>query len=292
MLQGQGGGTLDKERRIGSAESIGMTIANGLANRSGWRQKLPYFHLDLNAGSGWNEIAGCPGSPVVFLELAQQQLTAMPLYAWFCDINGAAIDKLERWLLRYGHLPQPGISLLCEDNRTAIQRFAEQIRRRDRPEYALGSLLCDPNAWFYRAKDGNGVPVKEVIEFAHEFPKIDIIFNGNYRFYAQARGAQEKLGQSFAGLLSPEQICARLNRRHWLVSRQVLGGPNRFWLAIGRNVPTGDHRKLGLVHRDSAEGRAIMSIVSGDRQGELEMVERSCPVPALPLFPHDAEAAA
>src|SRR5215472_10614535 len=104
MLQGQGGGTLDKERKIGSAEALGMTVANGLAKRATWRQTKPYFHLDLNAGSGWNEIAGCPGSPLVFLELAQQKLTALPIYAWFCDINPVAIDKLEKCLIQYGHL--------------------------------------------------------------------------------------------------------------------------------------------------------------------------------------------
>lgn len=291
MLQGQGGGTLDKERKIGSAESIGMTIANGLAKRQAWRQSVPYFHLDLNAGSGWNEIAECPGSPVVFCELAQQQITAMPLYAWFCDKNQAAIDKLERWLTHYGHLPQSGISLLCEDNRSAIVRFAEQVRRRDRPQYAIGSLLCDPNAWFYRAKDGAGVPVEEVIEFAAEFPKIDIILNINYRFYNMAQGVDRRRRlrgkQDSFSVLSPDEIRARLNRKHWLVSHQHFGG-DRFWLAIGRNVPTGDHRRLGLVHWDSPEGRQVMNTVAGGRQGELDTsTSQRRPVPQLPLPSHD-----
>jgi hypothetical protein len=283
MIQGQGGGTLDKERKIGSAETIGMTIANGLARRHAWRQAKPYFHLDLNAGSGWNEIAGCPGSPVVFCELAQRKLTAMPLYAWFCDINQASVEQMERWLVRYGHLPQPGISLFCEDNRSVISRFAEQICRRDRPEHALGSLLCDPNAWFYRAKNGNGVPVEEIIAFARLFPKIDIILNVNYRFYAMAAHATNG---GFDALLSPDQIRSLLNRSHWLVSRQHFGGRDRFWLAIGRNVITGDHRRLGLVHWDSPEGRSIMNIVAGGRQGDLDLEApraRREPQLALPL---------
>ena len=291
MLQGQGAGTLDKERKIGSAESIGMTIANGLARRQAWRQTRPYFHLDLNAGSGWNDIAGCPGSPVVFLELAQRQITHMPLYAWFCDINPTAIARLEQWLLQYGHLPQRGISLLCEDNLSVIARFAEQIRRRDRPEHALGSLLCDPNAWFHRNQKGEGVPVEEIIQFAAEFPKIDIIFNVNYRVYAMQRGAGHNV-------LSPDQIRTRLNRAHWLVSRQHLGGQNRFWLAIARNVTTGDHRRLGLVHWDGPEGRYVMNVVSGGRQGtfqdELELSvpqRRRRPAPTLPLFSGVAEVA-
>ena len=279
MLQGQGGGTLDKERKIGSAEALGMTVANGLAKRATWRQTKPYFHLDLNAGSGWNEIAGCPGSPLVFLELAQQKLTALPIYAWFCDINPVAIDKLEKCLIQYGHLPQQGVSLLCEDNQSVIGRYAEQIRRRDRPEHALGSLLCDPNAWFYRNREGVGVPVEEIFAFAEEFPKIDIILNVNYRLYGMQRGAGQVV-------LSPGEIRAMMNRMHWVVSRQHLGGNNRFWLAVARNLSTGDHKGLGLHHWDSAEGQYIMRIVTGDRQGELDFPKQQKPVAAaaLPLF--------
>lgn len=295
LTQGQGPGTLDKERKIGSAESLGMSIANGLAKRHVWRQRLPYFHLDLNAGSGWNDIAGCPGSPVVFMELARRVITAMPVFAWFCDINPAAIARLEQWLIYHGHLPCPGISLVCEDNRSVIARFAEQIRRRDRPEHALGSLLCDPNGWFYRnKKDGNGVPVDEVFAFAEEFPKVDIIFNINYRFYAQAGGARDKLGYDF-DVLSPEEICTRLQRQHWLFSRQHLGGTNRFWLGVGRNVLTGDHKRLGLVHADSPEGRQIFDIVSGGRQSSFQdALEESVPArpkkpDPLPLFGKDVE---
>lgn len=266
MLQGQGGGTLDKERKIGSAETIGMSIVNSLAKRQTWRRSRPYFHLDLNAGSGWNDIAGCPGSPVVFCELAQQLLTEVPLYAWFCDNKPELIGELERCLIQLGHLPQPGVALCCEDNQSVIARFAEQIRRRERPQYALGSLLCDPNAWFHRNKrTGEGVPVDEIIDFAAEFPRIDIILNVNYRVYAMQVGAGHTV-------LSPAEIRARLNRAYWLVSRQHLGGPNRFWLAIARNVATGDHRKLGLVRWDSPEGRCLMNIINGDRQGDLEVV--------------------
>lgn len=275
MLQGQGNGTLDKERKIGSAVAIGMTIANGLAKREAWRRDRPYFHLDLNAGSGWNDKAGCPGSPVVFLEMAQRKLTAMPLYAWFCDINQTSIDHLERWLVHYGHLPQHGVSLYCEDNRSVIARFAEQIRRRERPEYALGSLLIDPNAWFYRSAKGEGVPVEEILAFAAEFPRIDIILNLNYQFYARTRGADRKrieLGKplSFA-MKSPEEIRHLLRRQHWLVSRQHLHSGDKFWLAIGRNAPTGEHRALGLYHWDGPEGRYTMNIVAGDRQGDLDL---------------------
>lgn len=291
-MQGQGAGTLDKERKIGSAVSIGMTVVNTLAKKHPWRQKLPYFHLDLNAGSGWNEIAGCPGSPVVFCELAQQLLTNVPLYAWFCDNKPDRIAILERWLTNYGHLPQNGISLCCEDNQSVIGRFAEQIRRRDRPAHALGSLLCDPNAWFHRNLKGEGVPVEEIVAFAHEFPKMDIILNANYRVYGMQRGAGH-------AVLTPDQIRVLLKRRHWLVSRQHLTGKDRFWLAIGRNIETRDHRSLGLYHWDSPEGRHIMSIVSGDPWDDLsEQQELYLPrprkrrlPPSLPLLEQRGEVA-
>ena len=262
-IQGQGGGTLDKERKIGSAESIGMTTVNRLAKKEAWRRSMPFFHLDLNSGTGWNHIADCPGSPLVFCELAQQKLTHVPLYAWFCDNKPERIEELEHCLINHGHLPQPGVSLWCDDNRFVIRRFADQVRRRDRPQYALGSILSDPNGWFHRNKrTGEGAPVEEIIAFCEEFPRMDVILNSNYRVYGMQRGA----GQT---VMSPNEIRTRLKRKHWLVGRQHLGGNNRFWLAIGRNFPTGDHKKLGLYHWDSDEGQQIMNIVNGDRQGDM-----------------------
>ena len=67
ILQGQAAFTTE-------AKQIGLSYA--------WRQNLsaharnargkgyPYYHLDLNCGSGVNEIAGCAGSPLTFLSSA------------------------------------------------------------------------------------------------------------------------------------------------------------------------------------------------------------------------------
>jgi hypothetical protein len=65
--QGQSVITLDKERGLASALSIGTRIANGVGKRDGGR--FPYWHFDANAGSGWNEEVGAMAAQSFFIVL-------------------------------------------------------------------------------------------------------------------------------------------------------------------------------------------------------------------------------
>ncbi|MFZ0916988.1 MAG: hypothetical protein WAN04_08860, partial [Candidatus Udaeobacter sp.] len=241
-MKGQGqsiDATIDKERCLGSALTIGMKIAN--AHFAGW----PYWHFDATAGSGHNDIVDVPGSPVVFHVAADTCLTAMKRQGFFCDKNVAALKELK---LRLGKWMSSSY-LLPGDNEEALEVFAERIRQSgDRPRYAVGSVIVDPNGYWYRNKTtGDGPPIAGLLRFVAEFPRIDIILNLNARIYRLQRANGHHVN-------SPQDVLINLRKSNWLVRHTRYGSSNDWLLAVGRNVATGDHRKIEFHRLDSEKG--------------------------------------
>lgn len=254
MSQGQSIVTIDKERCLASALTIGMKIAD--AKLGQWN--YPYWHFDANAGSGWNEEVGVDGSPVVFHLIADALLRGLKRRAFFCDHNGNAMNRL------YVRLAKWSDTSCCfpSDNEKALAVFAECIRQTEnKPDLAIGSVIVDPNGYWYRNANGEGAPVKSLTRFAAEFSRIDIILNLNTRIFKMQRAN----GQD---VLGPRDVLASLRKKHWLVRRTQAGG-DQFLLAVGRNIETGDHQRLGFHQLDSDAGRHIMTLAEGKRQGKL-----------------------
>jgi len=243
--------TIDKERCLGAALAISMKIAAAKFGGRGYA----YWHFDANAGSGHNDVADVPGSPVVFHVAADQHLNGMRRHAFFCDLNSDALLHLESRLAPWRALSR----LHLYDNERCLDIFAECIRQSgEQPRYALGSVIVDPNGYWYRNKDGHGPPTKSLIRFAQEFPRIDIVLNLNARTFRLQRAQGHPV-------LSPRDVLGRLNKSNWLIRRTCYGGDD-WLLAVGRNVKTGDHRRIGFHKLESAEGHAIMTMIEGRRQ--------------------------
>jgi hypothetical protein len=190
-----------------------------------------------------------PGSPLVFWHVAQACLTQMQPAAYFCDRDLVAIEQLRA---RFGHMPEAAGSILMPgDNEDGLMEFAAAIRRSERPHYAVGAVLIDPNGYFYRSAKGIGAPVKTLSWFVAEFPRIDIILNLNMRTFHLQRGAGHEVAP-------PCQVLGSLRKAHWLVARA--GGQSRHLLAVGRNMATGDHKALGLYDANSEIGRKLLDV--------------------------------
>lgn len=264
--QGQSLATIDKERRIGAALSIGMRIASRAFGGKGFR----FWHLDANSGSGWNDMVNVPGSPLVFWQVARTCLAGMEPAPFFCDIDLAAMQELRRRLAD----DRDKLILLPGDNQEAIEVFAELIRRSERPRFAVGSLLIDPNGYFYRDRFGKGAPVEAAKWFSREFPRIDLILNLNTFTYQ----AQNGVGHAVE---PPREVLRSLGKAHWLVGRRQVGSGHRFLLAVGRNTPTADHRALGMYRLESPEGQFIMNQAEGKRQHDLPELSRISAAPGV-----------
>jgi hypothetical protein len=244
--QGQSMTTIDKERRIAAALSVGMRIANARFGGKGYR----YFYFDANCGSGWNHQVDVPGSPLVFWHVMQECAPDLEPAAYFCDRDVIAMEQLRS---RFSADPATaGSILLPGDNEDGLHQFADAIRRSGEvAKYAIGAVLIDPNGYFYRNAGGIGAPVRALRWFVAEFPRIDIILNLNMRTYFLQRGQHHQV-------IPPGDVLASLRKRHWLVSRA--GGQSRHLLAVGRNMETGDHKSMGFHFADSMQGQQILSV--------------------------------
>lgn len=246
--------TVDKERCLGSALTIGMKIASKFAGRG-----FGYWHFDANAGCGHNDMVDVPGSPVAFHVCADSHLKGMARRAFFCDLNGAALTELHTRQLRAEW--KQSSYLIKGDNEEGLDVFAECVKTSgERVEFAVGSIIVDPNGYWYRNAKGEGPPIKSLMRFTAEFPRIDLILNLNARTYRLQRGQAHDV-------LAPRDVLASLNKAHWLV-RWTHHGANDWLLAVGRNFETGDHRKIGFHKLNSPEGHEVMLKVEGRRQGD------------------------
>jgi hypothetical protein len=66
--QGQGSQTRRKEEGFSVLLQDCLSLSKGGAAR-----QFNYWHIDLNAGCGFNHEVGIPGSPVVFLDAVERQ---------------------------------------------------------------------------------------------------------------------------------------------------------------------------------------------------------------------------
>lgn len=236
LRQGQGIGTAWKERGLEAMLSINMSIAN-----RGQLGRFPYFHFDLNCGSGCNTKANCKGSPMAFLDAAQQ--IDKRCYGYFVDQNEEATRDLR------GRLEGSKTTyIFCGDNADFVPMIPGLVRAKgERPEYALGSIFCDPNGVL-------GVPFRELHRVLKMCPRLDVIVNYSSVTAIRCRAAYPERFASMPRLRCFPRV---FGKRYWLIRRVV--GVYKHSMLIGRNVKTGDYTKLGFYDLESPTGQELLS---------------------------------
>lgn len=249
--QGQGPNTVWKQRGLGAAMTVSLRIAKKAP------PKFPYWHIDLNCGSGFNEKADCVGSPVTFLQAAESE-ERTNFRAFFIDRDLECIAALER---RLADWPDKTAFANCRVikgfNQERLPEIGNIIAGNERPQYAIGTVLCDPNGAF-----GDQTPHEALMKFARKFPRIDLIFNLNIRTHLMGRGNIRRGRTGWP----PDKFWPAVNelpglfsREHWLVREISATTGDKFIVLVGRNISTGDHKNLGFVHMDSDEGQEIVA---------------------------------
>jgi hypothetical protein len=271
MNQGQSAATVGKERMIWCACRETMRIFGRKFGSSGY----PFWWLDANSGSGFNDKVGVPGSPLIFWHAARKFLPQGPLMPFFCDRDLDAAKALQQCFSQYPDAAAQS-HLIPGDNDEAMEVFAEAIRRRENPKYAMGAMLLDPNGYWFKSKGGNGPPVRGLQWFTREFLAIDPILNLNLRFYWMARKLDWGLG-----LPPPRALLESLGKKHWLVG-QSRAGNTRFILAIGRNILAWDDPTYGLYSWNHPIGREILAAAETDGQGDLGLERAVSELSAIP----------
>lgn len=256
MNHGQGASTRRKEAGLRAVfdTSLGISKAKAVA-------AFPYWHIDMNAGPGWNHEADCEGSPLVFLRSAIAAGRARPIRAYFCDINFSAIMDLKpacRPLLE--QLPDCHAAYSYRPNAILLGEVARDIRETERdPKYAMGTLLSDPNG-----PKPEAFPLPEMAAFAAEFPRIDMALNLNLNVFRAVEGCKvstrlhPKQVETFRKYPTVREVMESLGRRHWSVRNPNTGCSHHYMLVVGRNAETKRTPFKDFYPADSEEGRRIL----------------------------------
>lgn len=236
LKQGQGICTGDKERGLGHAFAVNLRVFTGRFNE--WN--YPYFHFDLNSGGGWNYEANCIGSPLAFLQQANNH-ACEKFFAGFCDIDKKAVIELLR-------RPEIANDDRCHvfhgDNKGLIESIPQLIKAYgDKPDKAIGMVLSDPN--------GAGIPVDELEWLSYSCPKIDLVLHWNSTQFKRNRGAFGDDRPTMKSALD------RLNKRYWLIRKPL--GRWQWTLLVGRNIACGGSRALGFYPLASREGQEFFN---------------------------------
>lgn len=223
---GQGQGPATRAKVDGFRRVFARTVAIvGLPRL----YRAGYLHLDLHAGCGWNELAGCDGSPVAFLKaaVAGWRHADLPIRAYFCERNPESADALAARLHAVSPSGQAGVvwRVLCCDNAAAVRQVLAEVRT----PAVMGTLVCDPNG-------EREIPRAELREFFGRFRRVDAVWNVNFSVFRCYRGCKRVGMPGFADKPAVEDVMADMGKRAWWVRNPLLVPGQTFATLFGSNT--------------------------------------------------------
>lgn len=264
MRQGQGRHTVNKIAGFEAFFTQNMAVVKHAIRSS------DYFHFDLNAGCGFNEIAGCIGSPLAFRAAAIK--AGMPeAFCFCCELDAGAAVQLQRRTEA-----EARTFVTIGRNQDFVEQIPDIIQQYGSdPRTAFGSILVDPND---HRRDA--IPYDGLRRIAHECPRLDVLFH-----FPQL--AIKRIVAGVAKGTCPESAASDcfdvddlpdvIGKRHlWIKQTPDLGN---FAIVVGRNTDNvNDDRKTGLARWDSERGlwyreRCKMKVEDADRRHQ-ERIDR------------------
>lgn len=202
-------------------------------------KKFKYFHFDLNCGSGWNDDVGCIGSPIAFLDSANE-VSVESFYAAFCDNDIKAISLLNS---EVKVAMDERCHCFAEDNESFISKIRNIIiENGENPDKVIGMALSDPN--------GTRVPIDALAELSIEVPRLDIAIHWNSAAFKRVRGA--------FGVDRPtlELALTKIKKDYWFIRQPI--GQWQWTMLIGRNCNVSS-KPEGFYDLNSTSGQSIFA---------------------------------
>ena len=266
MGQGQGRHTPNKIAAIQAFFTQNMAVVKNAIGSS------QYFHFDLNAGCGFNEVAGCIGSPLAFRAAAIK--AGMPEALCFCcEMDFGAARQLQARTE-----DDASTFVTIGRNQDFVEQIPDIIRQYGAdPRSAFGSILIDPNDHRREA-----IPYDGLRLLADQCPKVDVLFHfpqlAMKRILAGvAKGTcPESAAEDCFNIDELPQVVGK--RYLWIKQTSELGN---FAIVVGRNTDNvNDDKRTGLARWDSENGlwyreRCTMKVEEADRRHQERMDKQS-----------------
>lgn len=257
MAQGQGRHTANKIAGFEAFFTQNISIVKTAIGASS------YFHFDLNAGCGFNERAGCVGSPIAFRNAAVK--AGMPdAFCFCCEVDASSAVELQR---RTEDDQRTFVTI--GRNQDLVEMIPDIIKEHGgNPRTAFGSILIDPND---HRRDA--IPYLGLRRIACDCPRIDVLFNFPYlsmkRIVAGVAAGTHKESTA-EDCFHVDEMPEVIGKNHlWIKQIPSLGN---FALVVGRNTDNvKDDKRTGLARWDSLDGihyreRCVMPVEEADRR--------------------------
>lgn len=175
-----------------------------------------YVHIDLHAGSGFNEKVNVIGSPLLFTQVARKHRLD---YLMFC----VELDKNRAKTLGERLVNDARSFVTTGYNAELCDAVPDLLRVHGiEPQFAMGSVLLDPNGF----AENDQIPWQALERLFHTCGRLDVLFNYPGTGYTRNRGHP-----LFVGI---DDLPQKLSKKHWFV-RQPLP-VHKFTLCVGRNT--------------------------------------------------------
>lgn len=184
-----------------------------------------YIHVDLHAGSGFNEDIKVLGSPVIFCEEATKLGCRWKLFC--AEFNKGRCQQLADRLCSY-----PDAYPFCGNNEELCYLVPDLLRESGiSPSRAVGTVLIDPNGCTDKKRGSAVVPQIPWDGLEYLFnacPRLDCLFN------FPGTAMQRIQHMNHKDWVHLNELPERLNKTHWYIREPL---PTwKFTAMCGRNT--------------------------------------------------------
>lgn len=223
-----------EEKARGFCSVFEQQIAVVQATQKKWLRNNPYVHIDLHAGSGFNDEVNVVGSPLLFCDIARRH--GFENYLLLCSEHDKGRVKQLANRLAENQRAYP----FYGDNRELCYALPELLKSWGFDlRSVIGSVLVDPNS------------VKEqfcweALEYLFQsVPRLDCIFN----YPATAFKRAKKQAELYFHL---EDIPQKLHKSVWFIREPIAQW--QFTCLLGRNTDKISSPGQGFKAWDSQDG--------------------------------------
>jgi hypothetical protein len=257
--QGYSEYTAVKQEHFTAIIAMHLKIVSAIISENTWPDKR-YWYFDLTAGSGSHPKTGAPGSPLIFLGIAERMGVAYQ--AMLIERESAACELLGARLASVGS--QFGSTEVLRGDHCEMMRELRCVLP-PRPTYGLA--YCDPSG---------DRPAFELLAEMSQWSglaRVDFLVN------CSATNIKREYRAFHRGRHISDDV-AGIAKRYWLVREPY--GKFQWTFLLGTNWDKfPEYRKIGLYRLSSPEGQAILERLAYSEPERKEMASE-CQY-ALPL---------